>query len=159
MALDELRIVQQKQDALEAARARRAECAEAMTAVERAAAAPSPGRERAWRSAVRTASIGLKEAFIEHVAVAEAPGGLFEEVTRDAPRLIQRTRVLADEHATLARDIDGAIAALDLEGFGPPIPEVREDILALLTRLSRHRQAGSDLVYESLEVDIGGGGD
>lgn len=159
MALDELRIVQAKQDAIEAARLRRAECGDAMEAVERAVSSPSDGHEEAWRAGVRRALLGLRKAFIEHLAVTEAPGGLFDEIVKDAPRLIRRTQVLAEEHTGLASDVDGALAMVDREGLRPPIPEIREKILDLLSKLDRHRQAGSDLVYESLEVDIGGSDD
>jgi hypothetical protein len=159
MALDQLHIVQAKQDALDAARSRRAECGEAMEALERVVAAPSDGHEETWRAGVRRTLIKLRKAFIDHLAVTEAPGGLFEEIIKDSPRLIHRTQELREEHTELASAIDGALVSVAREGRNPPIPETREAILDLLSRLDRHRQASSDLVYESLEIDIGGGDD
>ena len=38
-----------------------------------------------------------------------------------------------------------------------PAEQVRDDVTRLLGRLVRHRQRGSDLLYEAWAVDIGGG--
>ena len=38
------------------------------------------------------------------------------------------------------------------------LPAFREELTTLMGRLRRHRQAGSDLIYEAYDVDLGGSG-
>ncbi len=47
-----------------------------------------------------------------------------------------------------------------LDGNGPiddPLA-LREEVTTLMGQLVRHRQSGSDLVFEAYEVDLGGSG-
>ena len=47
-----------------------------------------------------------------------------------------------------------------LDGNGPidDVLALREEVTALMGQLVRHRQSGSDLVFEAYEVDLGGSG-
>lgn len=57
---------------------------------------------------------------------------------------------LADELGC-AQARDDGIARADLAAH-------RDEITTLIHRLVKHRQRGSDLIYEAYEVDIGGSG-
>jgi hypothetical protein len=91
-----------------------------------------------------------------HVHVTESPGGIYEEVVAAAPRLAGRVRRLVTEHAEMVRLVEDLIAraggGLDEDG----VAVVRTHSMTLLGRLSRHRQASADLLYEAYETDVGG---
>jgi predicted nuclease with TOPRIM domain len=137
-------------EALEAARERRVELKHAMSGLE-VAAAGAVG-DPAWSDAMRSALADMREAFDAHVREVEADDGLLTELIADCPRLSSRVERLRDEHSTLGERISACEA--DLDEADPQ--EIRTEVLDLLFALVRHRHAGSDLVYEAYNVDIGG---
>ena len=137
-------------EALEAARERRMELKQAMSALEVAAAGAAG--DPSWSDALRSALTDMRDAFDAHVDEVEATDGLLAEVMADSPRLSSRVARLRNEHPTLSGQIDACLARLD----GPDPSEIRSEVLDLLIALARHRHAGSDLVYEAYNVDIGG---
>ena len=134
-----------------AVRSRRADLHGILVDLEEAAAAPAPGREEAWAEQVRAALDRLAPAFGEHITATEGPDGLFDQVRRRAPRLDGLCRRLAAEHGTITMELMATAEALTR---GPEAS--RAAVLGLLNHLVRHRQGGSDLVYEAYGVDIGG---
>ncbi len=140
-------------DALEAAKKRRVELKNAVSAVETAAASPaaSPG----WSEALLKELDDLRLAFDQHCEEVEGVDGLLAEVIDVAPRLANKVKRVEAEHPPLiehiARTIDAVKASDDAE-------ESRAAALDVLAAIARHRQLGADLVYEAYSVDIGGGG-
>jgi hypothetical protein len=140
---------------LEALRRRRAEMRESMTMLERALAAPAPGRPDAWAQQVQAALVELSADFHEHVEITEGPGGLYRGLLATAPRLSHAVARLTDQHVQIRELVDDLLA----RAAGPDrndVDRLRELGLTLLGQLARHRQRGSDLIYDAYEVDIGG---
>ena len=138
------------------ARTRRAELLAAITALERALAAPAA--DPVWTGRVQARTDQLASAFVDHVSATEGPDGMYAEILRTAPRLRFGVDRLATEHD----DIRVAISALDkliddlTESEPDGVGRIRDEGVALLARLVRHRQRGADLVFEAYAQDIGG---
>ncbi|HSP59594.1 MAG TPA: hypothetical protein VLO09_00910 [Ornithinimicrobium sp.] len=141
---------------LQEVRARRAEMRESLTAVLDALAVPL-GRTDVWPDRVRAALIELAHDFEDHIGVTERPDGMFGDVLDGQPRLVRSVEMLLAEHAPLREDIEGSLALLE-PGAAVDLADVRERVTGLVGRLVRHRQRGSDLIYEAYAVDIGGQG-
>lgn len=137
-------------------RRRRAELLESMRAVEQALAAPAPGREGRWAERVRLALGELSADFRAHIDVTEGPDGLYADLRGTAPRLSGRLEHLAREHVVIADLVDNLLADATEPQAEEDVDKVRELGTALLATLLRHRQRGSDLIYEAYEADIGG---
>lgn len=138
-------------------RAHRAQLRESAQAVEEALVHPI-AREADWRERVRAALAELDHDFAGHVALTEEEGGLYERIVRAAPRLSTTVDRLCEEHARFNDRIDGLIAALENGEATADLSTFREDVTSLIGQLVRHRQKGSDLIYEAYEVDLGGSG-
>jgi hypothetical protein len=141
---------------LEALRERRAELRESMSALAQALAAPAHDRIGAWVERVHVALVELSRDFREHIDITEGPDGLYGRVVTTAPRPSGAGARLAREHVQIKALIDSLSARVS----GPETPKsvgrVRGLGTALLGRLVRHRQQGSDLIYEACQTDIGG---
>jgi phage shock protein A len=142
---------------LDRVRAHRAQLRESVAAVDEALAHPI-AREADWRERMRAALAELDHDFAGHVDLTEGPGGLYERITNAAPRLSTGVDRLRDEHARLNERIDGFLAALENGQATAELSTFREDVTTLIGQLIRHRQKGSDLIYEAYEVDLGGSG-
>ena len=140
---------------LEGIRRRRAELRDSMSALESALAAPAPGRLSRWTERVRAALMELSADFREHVDIAEAPDGINARAVRSQPRLAKAVQRLNNEHVELAAIISQLLDELDTPD-DTPAEQLRDGLTRLLGRLVRHRQRGSDLLYEAWAVDIGG---
>jgi len=144
-----------EQALLEALRRHRAELRESMSALEQALAAPAPGRLDAWAQRVHVALVELSADFREHIDITEGPSGLYPGLLTTAPRLSKAVARLTHEHAQIQDLVDDLLA----RASGPDVNDadrVRDLGTALLGRLVRHRQRGSDLLYEAYDADIGG---
>lgn len=141
---------------LEELRRRRAELLESMSAVEQALAAPVPGREARWAERVHVALVELSADFREHIDITEGPNGLYRELLTTAPRLSGAVARLTGEHALIEDLINELLACVGEPELSEDVDTVRERGTALLAELARHRQRGSDLVYEAYASDIGG---
>lgn len=137
--------------ALRAAAEKRIELKQALSQVENAAASPSA--EEGWRDNLLAELERLRQALLDHVEEVEAADGLLNEMLSQAPRLANKIESVRDEHPELSRRLDQAI--LDVRGDSDVI-DLRANVLDTLTAIARHRQRGSDLVYEGYSVDIGG---
>lgn len=142
---------------LERVRAHRAELGESMAALDAALALPL-GLGPVWRRRVRAALTELAHDLRDHVELTEAPGGLYDDLRTAAPRLSSGVAAQLADHAALLAEVDRLLAERD-EGMGPAeVTAHREAATALVGRLVRHRQRGSDLVWEAYAVDLGGSG-
>ena len=142
----------------EGARRRRAPLREAASDLELAISAPV-GTGSVWRDRVRESLARVQVALKQHVQDTEGPDGLYRGLQNDAPRLSTLVKLLGEEHTLLRKDITGALSALEElpdEMEDDCCEEAREAVLALLGRISRHRQKGADLVWRAYSVDIGG---
>src|SRR6185437_1374925 len=140
---------------LETLRRRRADLRDSMNALEQALAAPVPGRLGAWTQRVHVALVELSADFREHIDITESPSGLYHALLVTAPRLSNAVNRLIREHAQITDLVDDLLALAN----GPDVDDVeaaRDLGVALLGRLARHRQHGSDLLYEAYSVDVGG---
>jgi hypothetical protein len=135
---------------LGAARQRRVELKQAMSAAEIAAAGAAG--DPTWRDDLRVALTDLRLAWDGHVGEVEGPEGLLPELVAKAPRLSSKVGRLGEEHAELRERIDEALVHLG----SADVADVRAELLDVLVAIARHRQAGADLVYEAYNVDIGG---
>jgi hypothetical protein len=98
----------------------------------------------------------LQEVFAVHVEVTEAPGGLYQEILENSPRLANRVTRFRREHAEITDGIRRAIASSATAGGPEAVQALRDHTVRLFADLVRHRKRGLDLVYEAYHVDIGG---
>jgi hypothetical protein len=139
-------------------RRRRVGLRHTMTAVEEAASSALAGRATEWRPKLLTQVDDLRVAWESHVSGTEGPGGLWEQIRTDAPRLDGHLRRLRREHVELTTEM--GVLHQDLMAAGDDdtlhLSDVRERVVALLVKLARHRQRGADLIYEAYQHDVGG---
>ncbi len=145
-----------EQAVLQSLRRHRAELRESMSALEQALAAPAPIDPARWAQRVHVALVELSADFREHIDITEGPDGLYREVLATAPRMSGAVAQLTREHVLTTNLIDELLARVSTPEPGEDVESVRALGTALLGRLVRHRQRGSDLVYETFEFDIGG---
>jgi hypothetical protein len=149
-------VEQSLETSLDLIRLRRAELREAMNRVEKALAAPAPGRANAWANEVAAALRQLHADFGEHIAVTEGPDGLYIDVMASAPRLSNAIQRLTAEHGQISSDLAHIGARMNSVVSAEDVEDVRALTTSLLAQLARHRQRGADLVFEAYEVDVGG---
>ncbi len=143
-------------DLLDALRRQRAELRGSMGALEDALAGPAPQGHARWAERVHVALVELSADFREHVEITEGQGGLYGDLLATAPRLSGAVASLSREHTQIRGLIDDLIGRARTSGSKEDVDGVRRLGTALLGLLVRHRQRGSDLVYEAYELDIGG---
>jgi hypothetical protein len=141
---------------LEELRRRRAELLESMSALEDSLAAPATAEQARWAQRVHVALVELAGDFREHIDITEAPDGLHRDILRHAPRLSEAVAVLTREHVLISDQIENLLARATAPHVIEDVERVRDLSTALLGRLVRHRQRGSDLVYEAFQFDLGG---
>jgi hypothetical protein len=137
---------------------RRADLRDALVDVEQAISRPAVGREPDWTKGVVLRLEGLAHAIEEHVEITERPEGLYDEISTKAPHLATKIDRLREEHPVLRDRTQVLLTKLQTTAIGPawPLDEARDDLQRLLGQIVRHRQLGSDLVWEAYNLDIGG---
>jgi hypothetical protein len=137
---------------------RRADLHDALVDVEQAISRPAVGREPEWTKGVVLRLEGLAHAIDEHVEITERPEGLYDEISTKAPHLATKIDRLREEHPVLRDRTQVLLTKLQTTAIGPawPLDEARNDLQRLLGQIVRHRQLGSDLVWEAYNLDIGG---
>lgn len=137
---------------LQLAQVRRFRLREAMLALEDAIGRPAAAGS--WAREVEAELVELGAALAAHIDEVESPAGLLEEIVEMATRLSVYVDIIRQEHSELVEAWEATLGALR-DGAGAQ--KTRRRVTGLLGRLARHRQRGSDLVYEAYNVDIGGG--
>ena len=129
---------------------------ESVRALEETLAAPiALGRD--WLERVAAALAELAHDFGDDVELTERPAGLYAVARASAPRLDAAGQRLVREHVDLRERLAAALGEIDsADERGLDLGALREDLTGLIGALVRHRQRGSDLVYEAFEVDLGG---
>lgn len=156
--------VESEAEHLAVLRRRRAELLGAMNALEQALAAPVPSGPLAWVQRVSAALLELSGDFRDHVELTEGPSGLYGRVIRSSPRLAHQVDRLTLDHRTLTELMSDLLTLVGKaagsfargESMRDDLDDVRERGTALIAALVRHRQRGSDLMYEGYTLDIGG---
>jgi len=141
---------------LEELRRHRAELRESMSALEGALAAPATADQARWAERVHVALVELSGDFREHIDITEGPNGLYLDLLKHSPRLSDAVASLTREHVLISGQVDNLLARLTAPDLIEDVGRVRQLGMAILGRLVRHRQRGSDLVFEAYEFDIGG---
>ena len=143
---------------LETAADIRADLHRALIEAEDAIAAAAPGRFAEWTEEVLKALVHVHTAFHSHVEIAEGDEGVYEEVLEREPRLRDAVNKMKAEHPVILAMIHEPYNRLRLRAADEFIPaeEIREGVMKVLGRITRHRQKGADLVWEAYYVDLGG---
>jgi hypothetical protein len=141
---------------LEELRRHRAELRESMSTLEDALAAPATADQARWAQRVHVALVELAGDFREHIDITEGSNGLYRDLLKTSPRLSDAVANLTREHALICGQVDSLLARVTTPDVIEDVNRVRDLGTALLGRLVRHRQRGSDLVFEAYECDIGG---
>ena len=146
--------------ALQAAKGQRLSLRRAIAELEEALATPDDpdglGGQDGLGARLAPPLERLQEVFAVHVEVTEAPGGLYQEILENAPRLANRVTRFRREHVEITEGIRRGLA--DCAGATAPeaATALRDRSVRLFADLVRHRKRGLDLVYEAYHVDIGG---
>ena len=144
---------------LEDVRRRRADLRFAMADVRQASSASVDGRAAQWSATLQPFVLELQESWRSHIDGTQGPGGLWEEIRADAPRLDNELHRLAHEHDALTAAVAELSRELsDADDDEEKLIRVREQANALLAQFTRHQQRGADLIYEAYEHDLGGHG-
>jgi hypothetical protein len=145
--------------ALEAAKGQRLSLRRAIAGLEAALAVPDDpdglGGQDGLPSRLRPALERLQEVFAVHMEVTEGPGGLYQEILENTPRLANRVARFRREHAEITDGIRRGIADSATAADPEAVQALRDRTVRLFADLVRHRKRGLDLVYEAY-VDIGG---
>ena len=148
--------------ALEAAKGQRLSLRRAIAGLEEALAAPEDpdglGGQDGLATRLVPALERLQEVFAVHIEVTEAPGGLYQEILDNAPRLANRVTRFRREHTEITEGIRRGLAecASATDPDAEATTALRDHAVRLFADLVRHRKRGLDLVYEAYHVDIGG---
>ena len=141
---------------LEELRQHRAELRESVSALEGALAAPATTDLTRWAERVHVALVELSGDFRQHIEITEGPDGLYRDLLETSPRLSEAVAGLTREHVLISAQVDRLVARVSAPDVIDEVDGARDLGTALLGRLVRHRQRGSDLVFEAYEFDIGG---
>jgi hypothetical protein len=138
-------------------RRQRASLRSAMGRIEDAVAAPVRGDPGPWLRRVVAETAVLRDYFTEHLEGTEGPHGYYAGLLAEAPRLAGAIRRLIAEHRRMAT-VFSQVDALEEQARDDrqAVDELREKVVALLVLFSRHRQHGSDLLWEAYGFDVGG---
>ena len=143
------RPARQLPESKEQVRARREELRSALVALENVLSSPAGGRDP-WVGRVES-TVRLMQSTLEaHVEDTEAEDGMLAQIDEDAPGLQGRVEQLRGEHGHL---LEQTRALLERCRQGQ-VEEVRDAALDLLQTVSRHRQRGTDLLWDAYMVDI-----
>jgi hypothetical protein len=141
---------------LEELRRHRAELRESISALEDALAAPATSDHARWTHRVQAALVEVSGDFRDHVDLTEGPNGLYRELLKTSPRLAGAVDGLTRDHLDIGGQVDTLLTSVADPDVTADVDDVRDAGTAILGRLVRHRQRGSDLVFEAYEFDIGG---
>ena len=144
------------QFALDEVRRRRAELRDSLSRLEVALAAPTPGRIPQWSSLVSERLDQLSSDFGEHITVTEGQDGVYDDVVATAPRLARAVDQLKDDHEVINKLLTHCLSAVGSATDDDAVTDIRESGTDLMMRLVRHRQRGSDLMWDAYSNDIGG---
>lgn len=144
------------QSAIQMARRKRKALHETM--IEFEAVLTLPRGAPSWVEDLARHLRALELALDDHIREVESDQGIIAQILQDVPRLASHAEDLYADHRRLTIEfveVGDLIRSFDSDG---DVDALREAALELIQQLSRHRQRGSDLVYEAYCLDIGGPG-
>jgi len=110
---------------------------------------------REWMSGFSGKLEGLHARLVEHFE-EEEQSGLYEVLGEKLPNLVPRTRVVREEHRTIADEIAGIRASLDvLQPTFPLEPQLLDRAREVLYRIVCHERKESDLIARAFLEDLG----
>ena len=141
---------QPRPEALEGRQADQDRTLEAMHLLERALAAPAPGRETSWRDEVLASLTILDDATTEEFDNGSRPDSLLSDIKRTQPHLGPRVRGVTAQYSQLRDRVRALRHELTNEHEDTPdFADIRERLAALLTAIRHQRARESDLLYEA----------
>ncbi|HEX2176050.1 MAG TPA: hypothetical protein VHG70_09070 [Nocardioidaceae bacterium] len=102
-----------------------------------------------WRSLVANRVQGLRDAYLQEVERGPAS----DAFAVDAPWLCGRMQVLRREQSRIVDELE-ALARASFEAMD--METLRAQVQLALQRIMRLRQRENDLIYESVDLDLGG---
>lgn len=132
--------------------------AQATYTLERALAAPLPGREGQWRERAGAALAVVVDLIRQHVESAEEEGGLVSELEL-AVGHNRDVRLAMSDHRDILSESESLLADLSAGPDEPATPatDLRERTAALMDLLRRHRWREVDLILGVFGLDVGSG--
>jgi hypothetical protein len=120
----------------------------AMRSLERAVATmPQSGN---WQSLVAHRVHGLREAYLQEVECGPASDAFALEST---PWIYGRLQLLRRDQTRIVDELE-ALARMCMEAID--LEALRAQVQLALQRITRLRQRENDLIYESVDLDLGG---
>jgi hypothetical protein len=146
------------QPAADLSRADRDASLDAVLVLEDALAEPTPGREVEWLRGVHDARDALAGALDAQASSDAETSSLLSEIASQEPRLRPRIDRLRHEH----QDLRDAAASLRQQidhhpDAGIDVADIRDRLAAIARRMRQHRAREADLVYEAVNINLGGG--
>jgi hypothetical protein len=111
---------------------------------------PQRQHTNGWRSTVANRVQGLREAYLQEVEQGPASEEAF---ALDAPWICGRLQLLQRDQIRIVEELE-ALARMCVEAMD--LDTLRAQVQLVLQRLVRLRQRENDLVYESVDLDLGG---
>jgi hypothetical protein len=103
-----------------------------------------------WRSVLANRIQGLREAYLQEVECGHSSDAFALD---SAPWLHGRLQLLRRDQSRIVEELEAltraCVEAIDMEAL-------RVQVLLALQRISRARQRENDLIYESVDLDLGG---
>jgi hypothetical protein len=127
---------------------------EAATRLETLVDAPSTDR-RAWAEELRGAVVEMIDALAMHIDETEQPGGLYDEIMGDTPRLAHAVDILRREHVAMLQDASALIQMTAVASASLDEARLHDHAVALVRAVEKHQRRGLKLLYDFYEVDIG----
>lgn len=131
---------------------RRVQLYEAMAKLELDVARPAASAQ--WLVEVKDSLSELRQALAAHTREVEAPDGILAQILQSEPRFAATVADMKQDHQDLADALADVYTSFDAGDFA----RTRRKVIVLLGRLTLHRQAGSDLIYDAYNLDIGAAG-
>ena len=135
----------------------RADLSAALEELQGAIAAPGARRGRIWALSMVDRLRVLAEAFERHAELSE---GALEDLVEDAPQLDHVVIELEGEHAELTLMLGEELCRLRREPSAPEtawIEEMKADLDATVKALLHHQEKEECFVFDSQEIETGGG--
>jgi hypothetical protein len=114
-------------------------------------------RHDTWIIAVGVSLNGLADAWDEHVAFTEGPGGLFEELLDDSVEVAPEIDRLRRDHEVLVAHVARVRELLAMPGAGPDDTRILLALTGISKLVDHHRRRGADLLYRVYSVDVSAG--
>ncbi|MGZ4683222.1 MAG: hypothetical protein ACXV5S_07755 [Acidimicrobiales bacterium] len=126
----------------------------AASALAAQAARPAADR-RVWAEDLRRAALEMIDALAMHIDETEQPGGLYDEIMADTPRLAHAVDMLRRDHVALLGEAAALIQAAAVPPSAIDPSRLLDEVTVLVGAVHKHQRRGIDLLYDFYQVDIG----